>query len=768
MATDTTYAAALQTATAFPDNSIDPRDKGFDWIMQYLKAAWWNARNYMPAVMSFNTNINRYAEIKQYGLGKQSISKYKHVQAGDDIEDNTALNNDDGVISAIPKFRGIALAKLLQKEYTVEASAVDPLAKSEEDAFFNEMKVKILMRQQAQMMQSPLANSPAIKAQPKEPQDMEQLQMEMDFGYKHVMAMEAEEGINLIQQQNDVQQKRRELFENLYDWGIGGYRLWIDNNGMVKYRAISGENLVTSYCTKSDFSDMQHAGEIIYVPVTDLAPYFDPAQLENIAKNVAGKYGNPNTFDMRVNRWWDKFCVAVLDMQFYSWNTTVWEQSVDNRDNMRFRKTDFKYSMYVNEEGVLRGGEATPKYINSVRKVIYKGKWIIGTEYMYDYGLQENQNRRLSSWWDTELDFIIGSPSFYKMQYTGITEQLIPVEDAYQLTWKRLQTFKNKLIPYLIELDLTALESVGLGKGGQSMTPQQIIDFAFKNFILLKRSTDLMQNNPNFKSMDIRPTGMLEAFAQLYTDLDRCYVMAQQISGLNELTDGSTPNSKTLVPVANAAVESTNNSLYMISATEKSICERLSNAIVQKIQIAVQLGKVQGYAKALGAETVKFYQINPDIRLYELGIFLREVPTQEERQLLLQELNIKDSQGLIEPSDKLIVQSCTNMKQATMYLAYAVKKRREAMHQQQMQLVQQQTQGNQQVAVASEQAKQQTLMLQAKLQIELENVKGQWMYITEQMKKGSDQQEANIQAQAKVISSQIAANAKNAANTLTA
>ena len=27
MATDTTYAAALQTATAFPDNSIDPRDK---------------------------------------------------------------------------------------------------------------------------------------------------------------------------------------------------------------------------------------------------------------------------------------------------------------------------------------------------------------------------------------------------------------------------------------------------------------------------------------------------------------------------------------------------------------------------------------------------------------------------------------------------------------------------------------------------------------------------------------------------------------------
>lgn len=50
MATDTTYAAALQTATAFPDNSIDPRDKGFDWIMQYLKAAWWNARNYMPSI----------------------------------------------------------------------------------------------------------------------------------------------------------------------------------------------------------------------------------------------------------------------------------------------------------------------------------------------------------------------------------------------------------------------------------------------------------------------------------------------------------------------------------------------------------------------------------------------------------------------------------------------------------------------------------------------------------------------------------------------
>jgi hypothetical protein len=781
---------------AYPPQNIDPRRKNFAWILQYMKAAWSDSCNYMPAAMLFNRSQNRFWEIKQYVLGKQSISKYKKIQPGDEIQNNTELNNDSTVLAMIPKFIEIAKSKLLQKEYNLEAAAVDPMAKSEEDEYFNQMKIKIMMNNMLTQMQSPLAQSPLVKLKSNEPQDMEQLQMQMDFGYKHIMAMEAEEGMQLVFGQNRFEHQRTELVDNLYDFGIGGWKVWIDENGQVKFRAVCGENFISSYCLKSDFSDGNHAGEIIQVKVADLAPYFNAGQMEQICKVVAGKYGNPSSFDVRQNRWWDKFTVMVLDLQFCSWNSTVYESKIDKSGNERFGKTDFAnmrfvgnsnpYSnmAYENDESQqiaeptknvlddtmvglvnddVRGGMPKPIYMSSCEKVWYKGKWIIGTELMYDWGLKEEQASELSSWWNKKSDYIMGAPMFYKMQFTGISERLIVLADAYQLTWRKLQNLKNKLIPYLIELDLTSLENVGLGRGNDQMTPAQIIDFAFSNFILLKRSTDPYKNNPNYKSMDIQPTGMLEAFAQLYADLDRLYLMIQQVSGLNELTDGSTPNPKMLVPVADAAMQATNNALYLISNCERDLIERLGQLVVEKIQLAVQRGKVAGYAKALGSSTVKFFEINPDISLYELGIFITDNLSSEEKQMLLQEINIKDSQGLLTPADKLFLIKSKSITQAMVYLNYITKKRGDEAHQKQMALMQQQSMGNQQTAVAAEQMKQQTIMLQGKIQMEIESAKGQWLYITEQMKKSSDQQEAGIQAHAKVLSASITASAKQAA-----
>lgn len=755
----------IPSSISYPDAQIDPRLKNFDWILQYFKAAWADSLNYMPSSMLFNTSINRFTEIKQYALGKQSVSKYKKVIAGDAMEDKTEVNNDSSVVAILPKYREIGISKLLQRQYDIEAAAIDPLSVSEEDKWFNEMKVKIMMREAMMQANPKLASSPVLQSQQNEPDDMEQLKMQAEFGYKHIMAMEAEEGIALVFGQNKQPQNRKETCESLFDFGIGGYKVWIDENGMVKFRACNGENLLTSYCVKSDYSDAVHIGEIIQVPVSDLAPYFNEGQLQNIAKNVAGKFGNPNKYDMNTYRWWDKFNVMVLDMQFFSWNTTVYKSEIDNRNNIRFGKTDFaniKYTMPDDKvtQNDLSGGEAFPKYIKNCKKVVYKGKWIIETEYMYDYGLKENQNRKLSSWWDVSLDYVLGSFNFYKMRFTGVTERLIPIADAYQLTWRKLQNLKNKLIPYLINLDLNALESVALGKGGQNMTPSQIVDFAFNNFILLYRSTDLLSNNPNYKPVSIEASGQLVAFAHLYQDLQFQIQQMRDISGLNELTDGSTPDAKTLTTIANLANTASNNALYLISECEKNLQLRLADLIVQKIQIAVKLGKVEGYAKALGSETVKFFQINPDVSLYEFGIFLRDAMTQEEKQQLYMEITAKEQQGLLDVSDRIFIQSCTNMKQAWVYLSYKVKKNKELMHQQQMQLVQQQTQGNMQVASATEQMKQQTIQIQTQGAAFIENIKGEWQWKIEMMKKQNDANEAHIQAQAKIISSQVQAKAK--------
>jgi hypothetical protein len=177
---------------------------------------------------------------------------------------------------------------------------------------------------------------------------------------------------------------------------------------------------------------------------------------------------------------------------------------------------------------------------------------------------------------------------------------------------------------------------------------------------------------------------------------------------------------------------------------------------------------VEGYAKALGDETVRFYQINPDISNYELGIFTRESLTYEERQAFYQDLNLKDSQGLVDPAMKLIIMSCTNLKQAAELLAYHVGQQRELAHQQQMQLVQQQTEGNMQTAQALEAAKQQSMMVQGQIDLQKIAAELQGQYMIELMKKGADINSAQIQAESRNIGDMIMAHAKIKSTEITA
>ena len=766
-----------QATNTYPNQQIDPREKGYDWILQYCKAAWGDSRGYVPNNM-LNFGQSKMNEIREYALGRQSTTKYKKLLNVDEQQDKTWLNIDWTPPSFLTKFREIAISKLVQRRYDINAFAVDPIAKSEEDNYFTEMKVKILMREAAQKAgNQELLNSPVLTPQPGEAQDLEQLKMEEQFGYKHVMSMEAEMAASLAMYQNKFEEKRKRTIENLFDFGMGGYTEYIDENGQVKLREINPENMVLSYCAKNDFSDLVHWGEVREVYVGDLAPYFTVEQMNQIVQSVAGRFGNPSNFmyGTDYSKYWNRFKVLVLDFECLSWNDYTYKEEVDNRGNVRFGKTKYQDAAKVamTKEGIIEKmgtipnmidfsmkGQAEPVFMPVTRKVVYKCKWLIQTDYMYDWGMSENQIRKPSSWWDTKLNIQLYSWNFYKMRFAGITERLIPLEDKASLTWFKLQNMSNKLIPYLINIDLNALEGVDFGGGGSKMDPTKVMDFIFSNFVVPYRSTDLLSQNPNYKPVSIEASGQLAVFGQLYQELQNTLDMMRQVSGLNELTDGSTPNAKTLVPVANAAMESTNNALYLLSFADKQLIQDLADAIVSKVQIAVKLGKVEGYARALGDETVKFFKINPDISIHEFGIFIQDVPSDFERQQLIQELNIRDSQGLIEPEDKILVMSTKNLKMASMILAYRIKKRREKLQEFELQKIQEASQGNAMATQVAEQEKRVTLQTQLEVDIARINAEKQWDYIIQMGKKDKDIQEAEIQKEAKVIAQRIQADSR--------
>lgn len=771
-----------QSLSGYPMHNIDPRQKGYDWILQYTRAAYNDSRGFLP-FRSVNTpGALKMSEIRSYAFGRQPIDKYKKMFQPGNPTDESWRAIDWTAPNYLSKYREISISKIFQQKYDIIASAVDPMAKSEEDQIFNQMKIKAMMREAAQKAGSDLADSPQLAPQPGEPVSMEEINMYQQYSYKHIMAMEAEKLVALINQQTDDEEIRKQIIADLYDFGIGAKTQWIDPNGMIKQRRVDPEYLGLSYCEKPDFSDLIHWFEVVPTFVGDLAPYYTKDQLDDICKKSMNKNGNPNAFIPfagMFNPSWNKFKVFVVKIKFLSWDETIYKEELDKVDNVRFRKTSYadKQYMSVSANGELMDtrpksqylasldetgerGNAQPVYYNEVKKVVYKASWIMDTTYMHDYGLQENQNRKDSSWWDTDLDIQIYSPFFYKMQFGGITERLIPFEDRACMLWFNLQNLSNKLIPYLINIDLNALESLPFGKGGAKLTPAQTIDFIFSNFVVPFRSTDLIKENPNYKPVSIEATGQLMAFGALYEQLEVTKAQMKEVAGLNDVTDGSTVNSKNLNSTNAAMDASTNNALYQIMEADRYIIRKSADAIVQKAQIALKFGKIQGYVKALGSEAVQFLSINPDVSLYEIGIKLEPRSSDLERQMLWQDISTKEAQGLVTLEDKMYIMTCPNLKEAQAVLAYKIKKRQEQMQAEKMQLIQEQNKGNVEATQAASQAKAQELQIQSQLRVEEIGVEKQWDYIIEMAKKSADFDEAKVQAHAKALAAQVQANAK--------
>jgi hypothetical protein len=446
---------------AFPSHNIDPRKKDKDWCLQFAKAAWDDSSNAQPKKMFYHY-ASQYDKIKSYALGRQDTSIYKKAMHIDEQSNTTFAVLDFKVLPILKKHRQIALGRLQKTEYNIVATPIDAMARNDADKYFAEVKAKIMMRDALKQQNPELAESPMLKPEAGEPLDMEELEMQMDFGYKHNYAIEAEEGIQLIFNQNDMTRLRHKIFEDLFDNGVGIYKDWMEPSGKVRCRRCDPRSIVTNYCHYEDFSDLLYCGEVMTISWNDFREQadgqFDEQQFEQIFEASKKQVeGNPSiSYRTRVD---DKFKVKVLDLEWFSVDEQVYEDRVNRLGNQVFGKTDYSAKNNVKS-----------KIKRYKQKVVYKGKWIVGTNFIYDCGLASymKRDRNLSN---TELSYHIVAMNFMDMSASGIMEDLIPIADQVQISWLKLQNIRNQLIPFGFDIDLDAIEDVPLGKGRGAVNP---------------------------------------------------------------------------------------------------------------------------------------------------------------------------------------------------------------------------------------------------------------------------------------------------------
>jgi hypothetical protein len=298
-------------------------------------------------------------------------------------------------------------------------------------------------------------------------------------------------------------------------------------------------------------------------------------------------------------------------------------------------------------------------------------------------------------------------------------QHLIPMADAIQIAWYRLQNAINQARPKGIMIEMGALEDIPLGSGGTRLTPMKVLDLYNKTGTLVYRKSDAQGRMTNYKPIEELENGLGRDVMNYWQIIQNNIQLIRDVTGMNEMTDGSTPDPRTLTTVAKLAYEGTNNALTSIVHGEKQLLEALSNAIILRLQDVVDSSEVKGYVRALGSNTVKFFKASPNLGLYEFGIFLEDKPTDEERAMLQQQVVAGQANGMLDIEDAIIIQNTDNLKVAQQLLAYKIKKRKQEEESKAMQMQQMNAQVQQQSAMVAEQAKQQTIQVEGQVKGQL-------------------------------------------------
>lgn len=726
----------------YPSHLVPNNEKNRKWILQYCKAAWQEYQGVNAS--SFYHARWKHHRTKEYAMGNQPINKYKPVLGVTEDTNESWLNIDWSVLPIIPKFRRIAISKLVKRDYNINATAIDSLAQNEKEQHFKSTQTRILMHDALAKVDPSLPSSVGIDRLPGDPLDLDELEMQKRYTYKHNMSVEMEQAIDLVLYQNNYEEIRRRIIEDLFDDGIAVLKEDIDDNGKISIRRVNPSQVIINVCSENDFKDKTHVGEVREMTIAELKEVaqgqFSDKQYEIIANSVKGKYGNSN-MSMPMNtpyaRNYDDMKIRVLDLEFYSVNSMMHETRVDKRGNKVYKKVPTDYRQRPKNQ-----------YEKTQYKVVYACKWILETDFIFDDGLKTNMKRQKGAMMDTEMSYHLYSPDFHNMRSLGIMEQLIPIADNIQIAYYRLQQAIAEARPRGIMIEMGALEDIPLGASGNQLSPMEVIDLFNKKGVLVYRKVDIQGRPTNYRPIEELENGLGRDVLNYYQIIQNNIQMIRDITGLNEFTDGSTPDGRALTTTAKLAVESTNNSLSSISEAEKFLLNKLCGAVVLRIQDVLDNGgNIEGYRKALGSNTIEFFKANPDMNIHEYGIRIEDKPDDESRARLLAFMQSNLQQGLIEMEDAILIETTDNLKVAQQVLAYKIRKRKEDLEAKAMRQQQQNGQIQMQSAQAAEQAKQQTLKMKIEGDMQIEQLKAQLQMEMQKQKFEFEQQMKQMAAE---------------------
>lgn len=668
------------------------------------------------SINSFEKGVDRYRLNKLYSLGKPPNDIYKPVFELAEDENSSYINLDYSPIPVIPKFRRIINNRFAKIDFTVKAEAIDPYAQDDRNDYEAEERANIKVREMLQELgvKSEVLDTGEVD----QPMDEEELAIKMEFGYKHNQAIDIEKRIDAVFSHERITEKLNQVRDFGFNTGVMCLKVSTDpDTGEIEIEVIDPGAMILSPTMDPYCRDIWYCGHTKLMTIDNIrtrakATGVDLREedLEALAAKTAGQNGNPRTYlNKAIGSYaYDSCKVEVFDVEFISCNKFWYEKRWDRRGNPVIGKV------------AKPGNKPDREYFNEDRSVVYRCKWVPGTKIMFDYGLKNDiPIKRQRTQWEAQLSYKIVAPELNQMETSPIVENIIPFADQICIAWYKLQNVIARARPRGIMIEIGALEDISLGDAKEGgMKPIDVLDMFSQTGILVYRKIALDGQAMNYKPIEELDNGLGTEAQEYFNVIQEYMLKIRDMIGFNDITDGTTPDPKTLNGVASMAAEATNNALHHLFDAEKKLIEMVAEDVAIRVHDSIAFKANSPYQYVLAPDTVKSIKENKDQIYREFSITIEYGSDKFEKEALLLQIQKEQDAGRITLADAIAVKSCRNAKQAEQILAHRIKKNAERVAAEKQQEVLANAQANADAGRAVEEEKRKTLMMEHQFKME--------------------------------------------------
>lgn len=631
-----------------PSHLIDPRKKGKEWILKSVVSIDSDFRKNCPHL--FYNNRLEYDNIINSIQGVINFNKYQTL-TDQNISHNknlTAINSDKRVLNLLSKYFRLLNGKLNDVEFDITIKPNNSLARVQNDEYKTILQTfmqlsKILKDNNVGKIEEFIGQS-GIDI----PDNNEELEIQMQMSKPNQLAMFIKRAIREINYLDKIDQKFSESDYNLIAFGATGIRTMINSNGVPTSEVVDPRNMLVGYSNTEDFRDVSEVGEYRMATINDIRQEDKDGELKiedlkAIESNVIGKYGNDysmprSQISMGYNQGdilFGKYRCLLLDLFFYSYDEDVHVAKKDRNGNLRVQAKE--YGHYKGREAEFASLYPNRSLYRTCTQNVYKATWVVGTDYIYNYGLVKNIARPSTDLFKAALPISVIAPLIKNGRTVSIAEEMLTIVERANLFWKKMEDSLASARPSGFQMDIDSLMAVVTGLAGQGITFDKVVEMAIEKNIVFTSATGMGGKGATGTPFEERFGGLGPDFGGYYEGLQGCIQLMQEISGFSSVAAGS-PNKYEGKKVAELATQTADYSIKHLFRAKKTLYENVMQCSVRLLLDSITYGDSEVLRKYIGDGAFEFIKQNADA--YECVLMIEFRPTDAEWQHIYDAANI--------------------------------------------------------------------------------------------------------------------------------